>query len=32
MVNIGYWVPVENPDNKRIYILAYPNQERKEKS
>lgn len=32
MENIGYWVPVENPDNKLIYILAYPNREAREKS
>jgi hypothetical protein len=25
MVNVGYWVPVENPDNKLIYLLEYPN-------
>jgi hypothetical protein len=24
MVNLGYWVPLENPDNKLIYLLAYP--------
>lgn len=24
MVNIGYWVPIENPDQRLIYILAYP--------
>ena len=24
MVNIGYWTPLENPDHKLIYILAYP--------
>jgi hypothetical protein len=24
MTNIGYWVPVENPDNRFIYILAFP--------
>jgi hypothetical protein len=24
MTNIGYWVPLDNPDNKLIYILAYP--------
>jgi len=32
MTNIGYWVPVENPDNKLIYILAYPNREAREKA
>ncbi|MBI4662415.1 MAG: NIPSNAP family protein [Verrucomicrobia bacterium] len=32
MVNIGYWVPTENPDNKLIYILAYPSREAREKS
>lgn len=25
--NIGYWVPLENPDNKLIYIIASPNRE-----
>jgi hypothetical protein len=24
MTNVGYWVPLENPDNKLIYILSYP--------
>jgi hypothetical protein len=32
MTNIGYWVPVDNPDNKLIYILAYPSREAREKS
>jgi len=32
MVNIGYWVPVENPDHKLIYLLAYPDREAREKS
>jgi hypothetical protein len=32
MTNIGYWTPIENPDNKLIYILAYPNQEARGKS
>ena len=27
MANIGYWMPVDNPDNKLIYILAFPNRE-----
>jgi hypothetical protein len=30
--NVGYWVPVENPDQKLIYILAYPSREAREKS
>lgn len=24
MTNIGYWVPIDNPDNKLVYVLAYP--------
>ncbi len=24
ITNIGYWVPIENPDNKLVYVLAYP--------
>jgi hypothetical protein len=24
MENVGYWVPVENAENKLIYLLAYP--------
>lgn len=24
MTNLGYWVPVQNTDNKLIYVLAYP--------
>jgi heme-degrading monooxygenase HmoA len=27
MANIGYWVPVENPDNKLIYVLAHASRE-----
>jgi hypothetical protein len=27
MTNIGYWTPIENPDNKLIYVLAYPSRE-----
>jgi len=23
--NVGYWVPVENLENKLVYLLAYPN-------
>ncbi len=32
MVNIGYWLPIENPDNKLIYVLAYPNHQAREDS
>jgi len=32
MVNVGYWLPLENPDNKLIYVLAYPSREAREKS
>src|SRR5438270_32904 len=24
MTNVGYWVPVDNKENKLIYILAFP--------
>jgi len=27
MVNIGYWMPIDNPDNKLIYVLAFPSRE-----
>jgi hypothetical protein len=32
MENIGYWVPVENPDNKVIYVLAYPSRQAREQA
>jgi hypothetical protein len=32
MANIGYWVPIENPENKLIYLLAYPTREARETS
>jgi uncharacterized protein YbaA (DUF1428 family) len=32
MENIGYWVPIDNKDNKLIYILAYPSKEAREAS
>jgi NIPSNAP len=32
MQNIGYWSPVENPERKLIYFLAYPDRESREKS
>ena len=32
MTNIGYWEPIENPENKIIYILAYPSKEARDAS
>ena len=27
ITSVGYWLPVENPGNKLIYLLAFPNRE-----
>jgi NIPSNAP len=32
ITNIGYWVPIENTDNKLVYVLAYPSREARETS
>ncbi len=32
MTNIGYWMPIENPDRLLIYVLAYPSREAREVS
>ena len=32
MRSIGYWVPVDNPDNKLIYVLSFPNRQACEQS
>jgi hypothetical protein len=32
MTNIGYWTPIENPDNLLIYMLAFPSQEARDKA
>ena len=32
ITNIGYWVPVENPDNKLVYVLAFPDASAREKA
>ncbi len=32
MTNVGYWVPIDNPDNKLIYILAYPSRKARDES
>jgi len=30
--NIGYWTPLDNPDRKLIYVLAYPSRAAREQS
>ena len=32
MTNIGYWLPLENPERKLYYILAYPSRAAREAS
>jgi hypothetical protein len=32
MVNIGYWVPLTNSQDRIIYLLAYPSREAREKA
>jgi NIPSNAP len=32
MVNIGYWTPTENADNRLIYLLGFPSREAAKKS
>jgi hypothetical protein len=32
MTNIGYWLPVNNPDSALYYVLAFPNKEAQEAS
>jgi hypothetical protein len=32
MINIGYWVPLTNTENKLIYLLAYPSREARERA
>jgi hypothetical protein len=32
MSNMGYWVPLDNPDNKLIYVLSYKNKDAREKA
>lgn len=32
ITNLGYWMPIENPDNKLIYVLSYPSREARETS
>jgi L-rhamnose mutarotase len=32
ITNLGYWTPLENPEGKLFYVLAYPSREAREKS
>jgi len=32
ITNIGYWLPLDNPENKLIYLIAFPSREAREKS
>jgi NIPSNAP len=32
MTNIGYWMPIENPDNALVYVLAYPSRDARDAS
>jgi hypothetical protein len=32
MINVGYWTPVDNAENKLIYILAFPSREARDQS
>ena len=32
IVNIGYWLPLTNSENKLVYLLAYPSREAREQS
>lgn len=32
MENIGYWIPIDNKENRIIYVLSYPDKEAREKS
>ncbi len=32
MTSIGYWLPIDNKENKLVYVLSYPSKESREKS
>jgi len=32
LANVGYWTPLENPDNKLVYILSSPSREAHDKA
>jgi hypothetical protein len=31
ITNIGYWLPIENKDNKLVYVIAFPSREERER-
>jgi hypothetical protein len=32
MQNLGYWLPLDNPSNKLVYLLAFPSREARDQS
>lgn len=32
MKNVGYWMPIDNPESKLVYVLSYPSREAREAS
>lgn len=32
LASIGYWTPIDNPDNKLVYLLAFPSEEARQKA
>ena len=32
LTSLGYWTPVDNPDNKLIFVLVFPSREAREKA
>lgn len=32
MTNVGYWTPIDNPENKLIYILSFPDKAARDKA
>ncbi len=32
MTNVGYWVPIDNKENKLVYVLAFPSKEARDTS
>ncbi len=32
ITNLGYWTPLENPESKLVYVLAYPSREARDAS